>query len=249
MDVEIEGAKIYFYLGNFPITSALVNMWIVMILITLGCIWLTHEMTTRNPSRKQQIAEMIVLKVRHWVDDNMGEKYSLSSFPSFIAALFALSIGSSLVSLVGMYPPTADLSVVLGWSVMVFIMITYTKIQTNRISGYIKGFTKPIFLLTPLNVISEISTPISMGFRHFGNIASGQVVSALVYAALLALNQLLFSWIPGSFGEILQTIPFVQVGIPAVLSIYFDIFSALMQAFIFCMLTMNYIAAAAEVDE
>lgn len=249
MDVQIKGADIYFYLGDLPVTATLVNMWIVMLVITLLCIFITHNMQTRNPTKRQQVAELIVSKVTSWVQDNMGSRYTMYSFPAFITALFAISVGSSLLSLLGLYPPTADLSVTMGWSVMVFIMITYTKIRTNRASGYLKSFTKPIFLLTPLNVISEFSTPISMGFRHFGNIASGQVVSALVYAALLSLNQLLFSWIPGELGTLLQNIPFAQVGIPAFLSIYFDLFSALMQAFIFCMLTMNYIAAAAEVDE
>lgn len=249
MDVQIEGSKIYFYIGSFPVTATLVNMWIVMIVITFLCIFLTRNMKTRANTRRQHIAELIVSKVTNWVEDNMNSHYSSSHFPAFIAALFALSIGSSLISLLGLYPPTADLSVTLGWSVMVFIMITYTKIKTNRVSGYLKGFTKPIFVLTPLNVISELSTPISMGFRHFGNIASGQVVSALVYAALLVLNRFLFSWLPGQMGEILANIPFAQVGIPAFLSIYFDLFSGLMQAFIFCMLTMNYIAAAAEADE
>ena len=56
----------------------------------------------------------------------------------------------------------------------------------------------------------------------------------------------LFGWLPGALGEILGAIPILQVGIPAVLSVYFDLFSSFMQAFIFCMLTMLYIANAAE---
>lgn len=131
---------------------------------------------------------------------------------------------------------------------MVFIMITYTKIRTHKLSGYVKGLTEPVVFLTPLNIISELSTPLSMAFRHFGNIASGQVVGALIYGALLSLNHWIFKWLPGLFGEVLRMIPFAQVGIPAVLSLYFDLFSAVMQAFIFCMLTMNYISAAAETE-
>jgi F-type H+-transporting ATPase subunit a len=80
-----------------------------------------------------------------------------------------------------------------------------------------------------------------MAFRHFGNVVSGTVISALVYGGLAAVSNLLFGWLPGILGKI----PFLQVGIPAVLSIYFDLFSSCMQAFIFAMLTMLYISGAA----
>ena len=84
--------------------------------------------------------------------------------------------------------------------------------------------------------------PISMSFRHFGNVASGTVVTALVYAALSALSAAVFKFLPGA----LASIPFFQVGLPAVLSLYFDIFSSCIQAFIFSMLTMAYVSAAAQ---
>ncbi len=251
MDVNITGARIYFtipVLGGIPITATLINAWLVMALVTGFCIWLTHGMQIYANTKRQHIAEWIVGTVTNWVRDNMGQRYAQTSFAAFIAALFAMSALSSLLSLFGLYPPTADLSTTAGWSVMVFVMITYTKIRTNKISGYLKGLTEPVPLLTPLNIISELSTPLSMAFRHFGNIASGQVVGALIYAALLGLNQVIFGWLPGAFGEALSVIPFAQVGIPAVLSLYFDLFAAIMQAFIFCMLTMNYISAAAETE-
>ncbi len=251
MDVSITGAKIYFIIpifGGIPITETVVNAWIVMAFITALCIWLTHGITTNPGSKRHLVAEFMVVTVRNWVKDNMGERYSKSPFTSFVAALFSFSAFCSLVGLVGMYPPTADLSTTAGWSVAVFLMITLTKIRTNKFLGYLKGLTEPVPLLTPLNIISELSTPLSMAFRHFGNIASGQVVSALVYAALLSLNHLLFGWLPGALGKLMSTIPFAQIGLPAVLSLYFDLFSAVMQAFIFCMLTMNYIAAAGETD-
>ena len=106
--------------------------------------------------------------------------------------------------------------------------------------GYFKGFAEPIFVLTPFNIISEIATPISMAFRHFGNVASGSVITTLVYAALAALSHIVLGWLPGFLGNI----PLFQLGIPAILSIYFDLFSGCLQAYIFTMLTMMYIAAA-----
>ena len=147
-----------------------------------------------------------------------------------------------------MYAPTSDLSTTAAWAVMVFVLITYTKIKTGGVGGYLLGFTQPIPVLTPFNVLSELATPISMAFRHFGNVVSGSVISALVYAALAAASHALLSWLPGALGDILGNIPILQVGIPAVLSVYFDLFSSAMQAFIFCMLTTLYIASAAETD-
>lgn len=251
LDINITGAKIYFTIpifGGIPITETIVNAWIIMALITGVCAWLTRGINAKSNLKRHHVAETLVLTVKNWVHDNMGERYSQSSFPVFVAALFSLSAVSSLSSLVGMYPPTADLSTTAGWSVLVFFMITITKIRTNKLTGYLKGLTEPVPLLTPLNIISEFSTPLSMAFRHFGNIASGQVVSALLYAALLALNHALFGWLPGVLGDMMSAIPFTQVGLPAILSLYFDVFTSVMQAFIFCMLTMNYISAAAETE-
>ena len=121
-----------------------------------------------------------------------------------------------------------------------------SKLKTNGLLGYLKGFCDPIFVMAPFNVLGEVFTPISMAFRHFGNIVSGTVISTLVYAALVVANHALFSIIPGVVGQWLGAIPFLTVGIPAIISLYFDWFGSFMQAFIFCMLTMMFISTAAE---
>ena len=115
--------------------------------------------------------------------------------------------------------------------------------------GYLKGFTTPIAVMTPFNILSELATPISMACRHFGNILSGVVINALIYAALAVANQALLGLIPGAVGKFLGAIPFLDVGLPAILSVYFDWFTGVMQAFIFCMLTVMYIPNAAQPDE
>jgi len=183
-----------------------------------------------------------VEKVEALVNSNMGENFR--GFCPFIAAILSLSAFSSLSSLFGLYPPTADMNTIAGWSILIFCMITFFKIKTNGFLGYLKGFTEPFALFTPFNILSEIGTPVSMTFRHFGNILSGTVISALLYAAMSALSTALLGWLPGFLGEI----PFFQVGLPAILSVYFDVFSSCMQAFIFAMLTMLYISGAASKD-
>ena len=247
MNVNIQGAPIYFVIpifGGIPITASLVVTWGVMLVLTLLCIWLTHDLKVKNISKRQAAAEFIVKTAENFVRNNMGERWA--HYTPFVASIFALSLCSSLASLVGLWSPTADVSTTMAWAIVVFVIITATKIRTNGIGGYLKGFCDPIFVMAPFNVLGEVFTPISMAFRHFGNIVSGTVITALVYAALVAANHALFGWLPGAVGEILSSIPFLTVGVPAVISLYFDWFGSFMQAFIFCMLTMMFISTAAE---
>lgn len=247
MNVEINGARIFFEIpifGGIPITATMVNAWCVMALIIGVCIWLTRGLKVRPTSKRQIVAEYLVETAQKFVVGNMGEKFR--HMVPFVSAIFSMSVLCSLSSMVGAFPATSDLSTELAWAVVVFIMITATKIKSGGFGGYLKGFTQPIAVLTPFNILSELATPISMAFRHFGNIISGSVITALLYAALATASHALFGWLPGALGQILGSIPILQVGIPAVFSVYFDLFSSCMQAFIFCMLTMLYIANAAE---
>ena len=247
MNLEVTGAKVLFKIpifGGIPITETIVNTWIVMALIVGLCLFLTHGMQVHARTKRQVVAEYLVGMVRNMVKNNMGERFM--HYVPFVGALFSLAMLSSLISMVGMFSPTGDLSTCVGWAVLVFVVITYYKIRTQHIGGYLKGFTQPVFIMTPLNMISEVATPISMAFRLFGNIASGSVVTLLLYGGLAALSSGILGLIPGAVGEVLSMIPIFQLGIPAILSIYFDLFTSVLQAFIFCMLTMMYIKLACE---
>ena len=251
MELDISGAKVYFtiptdipILGDIQISETMVVSWIVMLLITGLCIWLTHDLKVENISKRQALAEMLVEQANKFVIGNMGEKFR--HLIPFVAALFVTSVVSNLITLVGLRSPTADLSTEAAWAVVVFIMITAQKIKTGGFGGYLKGFTTPIAIMTPFNVLSELATPISMACRHFGNILSGVVINGLIYGALAVASSALLGLLPGVLGNVLSQIPILDVGVPAILSVYFDWFSGFMQAFIFCMLTVMYIANAAE---
>ena len=251
MELDISGAKVLFtvqidlpILGELQISETIVVSWIVMLLITGLCIWLTHDLKVENISKRQAVAELLVEKANHFVIGNMGEKFRY--LIPFVSALFVTSVVSNLISLIGLRSPTADLSTEAAWAVVVFIMITSQKIKTNGFGGYLKGFTTPIAVMTPFNILSELATPVSMACRHFGNILSGVVINALLYSALAVASSALLGLIPGIVGDVLAKIPILDVGVPAVLSVYFDWFSGVMQAFIFYMLTVMYIANAAE---
>ena len=243
--VQISGAQIYFTIPmpiqDLPITAAQVNSWAVILSILGVCLYLTHGIKVIPDSKRQLAAEWIVDTVNKLVRSNMGDKFI--GFAPFVAGILALSALSSLSSLLGLFAPTSDLNIVLGWALLVFILITHYKLK-GGLWAYIKGFFSPIPVFAPLNIIGEVATPISMSFRHYGNVMSGMVISTLIAFALRSLSQAVLGWLPGTLGKI----PFLQVGLPAILSLYFDLFSGCMQAFIFAMLTMLFIAQAQPED-
>ena len=243
--ISITGAQIYFEipmpLQNLIITESQINSWLVMVAILGLCLFLTNGLKTRNISVRQRCAEWMVEKVDKLVNDGMGDYFM--GFSPFIAAILGLSAFSSLISLLGLYPPTSDINVVAGWAILVFILITYYKFKCGPVS-YLKSFAQPA-ALTPLNVISEVATPVSMAFRHYGNVLSGSVISVLIATGLQGLSRIVLGWIPGFIGEL----PLLQIGLPAVLSIYFDVFSGCLQAYIFAMLTMMYVAGGFPAEE
>ena len=243
--VSISGAQIYFTiqmpLQPLYVTSALVNSWCVMLSIFFLCLYLTHGIKVIPDSKRQLAAEWIVDTVNKLVRDNMGETYM--GFAPFVAGILGLSALSSLSSLLGLFPPTSDVNIVLRCAIIVFILITHYKLKAG-LWEYIKGFFSPIPIFAPFNIIGEIATPVSMSFRHYGNVMSGMVISTLIAYALRSLSNAVLGWLPGMLGKI----PFLQIGLPAIMSLYFDIFSGCMQAFIFAMLTMMFIKTAAPED-
>ena len=252
MEFDVTGARIFLriptgipILGDFMITETLVITWLVMLIITGLCIFLTRDLKVENISKRQAVAEMIVEAANNLVRSNTGGTKFDRLIP-FVSALFASSVVMNLISLIGFRSPTADLSTEAGWAIVVFIMITFEKIKAGGLLGCLKGFTQPIPVMTPFNILSELATPVSMACRHFGNILSGVVINGLIYAALAVASSALLGLIPGAVGDFLSHIPILDVGLPAILSVYFDWFSGVMQAFIFTMLTIMYIANAAE---
>ncbi len=244
--ISITGALIYFKipmpLQDLPITESQINSWAVIISIFFLCLYFTHGLSVKANLKRQVIAEWIVEKTQGLVNANMGDFFK--GYEPFIAAIMGISAFSSLMALLGLYAPTSDINIVGGWAILTFILITYYKLK-GGLGSYLKGFTEPIFVMTPLNVLGEVATPVSMAFRHYGNVLSGSVIAVLIASALQGLSHLILGWLPGFLGEI----PFLQVGLPAVLSVYFDVFSGLMQAFIFAMLTMLNISGGFPQDE
>ena len=197
MDVSINGARILATIENVPvfgtvqITQTMTASWLVMIIISALCIWLGSGLKVTGISRKQAVAEMAYNAIVNFVRGNMGTNFD--HYIPLVATIFVTSVISNLISLLGIWSPTADLMTELAWGLVVFVIITYHKIKSSGIKEYLRGFLDPIPILLPINIMSECFTPISMACRHFGNILSGTVISTLIYAALVAANNALFN--------------------------------------------------------
>ena len=192
MDISINGARILWTIENVPllgkinITQTVFTGWLVMAIITALCIWLGSGLKVTGISRKQAVAEMAVTALVKFVRSNMGTEFD--RYIPLVGTIFITSIISNLISVVGIWSPTADLMTELGWALVVFVLITYHKIKSAGLGNYFKGFLDPIFVMAPINIMAELFTPISMACRHFGNILSGTVISALIYGALTGLT-------------------------------------------------------------
>ena len=202
MDVSINGARIIHTFENVPlfgtvqITQTLIVSWLILIIISALAIWLGFGLKVSGISRKQAVAEMVYGALVNFVRGNMGTEFD--RYIPLVGTIFITSIFSNLISLLGIWSPTADLMTELAWGLVVFVLITYHKIKASGLGGYLKGFLDPIFILLPINIMSECFTPISMACRHFGNILSGTVISTLIYAALVAANNALFGFLGSS---------------------------------------------------
>ena len=219
MDVSINGARILHTFENVPllgsvqITQTLTVSWLVMAIITGLCIWLGSGLKVTNISRKQAVAEMGYNAIINFVRGNMGTGFD--HYIPLVCTIFITSVISNLISLLGIWSPTADLMTELAWGLVVFVLITYHKIKASGLKGYLRGFLDPIFILLPINIMSECFTPVSMACRHFGNILSGTVISTLIYAALTAANNALFGALGSSL--IVAVVVMVLGLVPAVI--------------------------------
>ena len=243
MNISITGPGVYFtipILGGIRISQTAVALLAVTILLIVLAILVTRKIEKR-PGGLQVLVEKVLNMLYQLVEDTMG-KHNLK-FAPYIGTLFLSCMIGSLIGTTAIFrSTTADFSVTLAYALVTSVMVWYHNIKHNGFIGWLKGFTEPIVVMTPMNLISEIAQPMAMAFRHFGNVAGGSVLTTLIYAALALASKALFSWLPTYIATYIP--PVLQAGIPAFLSLYFDFFSSFVQAFVFCLLTMVYVAGA-----
>jgi len=216
------------------ITDTMVTTWIIMgILITFGII---VRIKVRNfkevPTGFQNVVEALVEVFENYLRSTVGDKLMFLGNWFFTLFLFIL-----LSNLSGLFPvirtPTADWSMTFGLALVTFILIQVMGIKYRK-TQYLKDLFAPlpwwcpIPLFLPINVIGELARPISLSFRLFGNMLAGLIMMSLIYAL---------------------TPVFTQFLIPSFLHAYFDLFSGVLQTYIFVTLSMTFVAGATEITE
>lgn len=206
------------------IPDTIVNTWIILIILTIFALIVNNKIKKakagEKPSRLLDVVEVLVEFVDGLVKSTMGPDKMF--FASYILTLVMFLLVANLFGLIGFTPPTSDYSVTFTLALMTFFLTQYYSFKTSGFLGYFKNFTEPMVFLTPLNILGELANPISLSFRLFGNVLSGVIIMGLLYSAL------------GYFAPILTP----------VLHAYFDVFSGVLQTFIFAMLTMIFVGGA-----
>lgn len=207
------------------ITTSHVSILIVVLVICIFALIANRAIRKADPNEVPgpflSVVELAVEAVENLTTSNMGAKYG-PRFTNYIGTLFLYLIFANLCGLFGLRPPTADYGLPLGLALITFVIIHYNGFRFEK-GMHIGKLFQPV-VLTPINIIGEVATPLSMSLRLFGNVMSGTVMMGLLYGLLPRLLKF-FIW--PVFGA---------------LHGYFDVFSGLIQSYVFCMLTMVFTA-------
>ena len=227
IDIMVHGLFSYELFGHtFWITTTHVCLLIVMLVLIGFSIAANHAMkhASEVPGGFQNVVELIVEKLDGMIDSTMGK--SAPAFRNYIGTIFIFILVCNISGLFGLRPPTADYGTTLALGLMTFTLITFNKFKHQKVKGVIKGLCDPWPIWAPINIIGDVAVPISLSLRLFANVLSGVVMMALIYGLL---GKIAVIW-------------------PAALHVYFDLFSGCIQTYVFCMLTMTYIADACNTD-
>ena len=218
-----------FYLNlfgyKFGVTSSLFIQWVIIGILTILAIVFTRNLK-KIPNKKQNVVEILVETFNKLVKENMGEGYA--AYVPYIGTLAMFLLLMNLAGLVGLKPPTLDLSVVAGLALITFVLVQANSIIKIGLGHYFLGYFQPYAGMLPLNLIERFMLPVSLTLRLFGNMTAAIVIMDMVYNALGNI-----AWV-------------AQLGIPVPLHAYFDVFDGTIQMVIFIMLTMINIRITAE---
>lgn len=223
IDFMIHGVFSYELFGQTVwITTTHVCLAIVL-LVLIGFAIVAGRVMKRAsevPGTLQNIVELIVEMLDNVVKGVMGK--NAGKFMNYIGSIFIFILVSNISGLFGLRPPTADYGVTLPLGLITFTMIHYNKLKHKKLKGAFKELCEPWPIWAPINIIGYIAVPVSLSLRLFANVLSGVVMMALVYGLLRV----------------------IAIGWPAILHVYFDLFSGAIQTYVFCMLTMTYVSDA-----
>jgi len=197
--------------------EVMIMTWIVIsALLCFG--FLATKKKSLLPGPLQVVGELFVVHLFALTEDALGEELSKKYAPLICALFMFLLLSNWLGIIPHLEEPTKDLNTPLSFGIMGFFIAHYAGIKAKGIKKYLKGYCEPMFIMAPLNIIGELAKVISISFRLFGNIMGGAII-------ILVVSYLTFSIIT-----------------PPFLNAFFGAFVGTIQAFVFTMLTVVYIA-------
>ena len=203
--------------GGIAIPESLVVTWGIMAILVILALWLTHDMKIDHISKRQAFAEFLVTKLETLIGNVVGEK-GKCYVPYLLTVLLYLAL-SNIAGIFGFKSPTKDLGVTASLALMSIVLVEAAGIRARTVKGWLKSFTKPVAIVTPINILEVFTRPLSLCMRLFGNVLGSFVIMELIKIV----------------------VPYV---LPAVLSLYFDLFDGILQAYVFVFLTGLYIQDA-----
>lgn len=230
-DLNNLGPRIINYIGGIAISETVYFAIIVAIILIIFAFISTRNLK-QTPKGFQAVAELIVETIYKLVGDNMGK--NRLNYAPYIGTLFLFLILGNMLGLFGFRPTTSDVNMTFALAFLTFLIIQGSSIKYNGLKGYLTHFADPMAFMVPIKIIEEISFPISLAFRLFGNILGGVIIMALIFNGLGYISHDVLHW----------SIPWLEAVIPLPANAFFDIFEPVLQAFIFTMLTMVFIAKA-----
>ena len=219
MESTFDGILITVFGTTIELQQSILNWLILCVIFTIFFIVAGKKFekadVRKAPDGILLLTEMITGLCTNIIGDNLKEK--TRRYLPFMGTLIMMMAVSNLLGLIGLQPPTSNLSFNVTLALLMFFLIQYNGIKKGGLGARLKELTEPMWLLTPLNVIGELALPISLSMRLFGNILAGSIIMLLVYTMLKAL-------LP--FGILIYiATPFLHA--------YFDIFSGMIQTYIF----------------
>ena len=214
---------VYFEFGFVRITATLVFTWITMAVLAVGSFLITRNLKTEGEiSKGQNILEALIETIRSQI--KQISQQDPGKYLPFIGTLFIFILASNIFSIIpGYIAPTGSLNTSIALALCVFLSVPVYGIAEQGIGGYLKEYIKPTFIMLPFNIISEISRTLSLAIRLYGNVMS----SSIIVAILLGVVPLFFPVIIQALG----------------------LLTGVIQAYIFAILAIVYIASATERDK
>jgi len=209
--------------GIMSLNATILFTWAVMALLIGGAWLITRRLSTDgHPSRWQGLLEVVVSAMQQQIREI--SRREAGSHLYFAGTLFVFILAANLLSVVpGYIAPTASLSTTAALAICVFVAVPLYGILSRGFGGYLKQYIQPTVFMLPFNVIGELSRTLALAVRLFGNIMSGMKIAAI----LLALAPLFFPIVMHALGLLTGAI----------------------QAYIFSVLAMVYIASASRARE